>query len=68
METIKISPKYQVVIPRNVREAMDLKPGTRLQVVQFDDRIELIPLRSAKSLRGSLPGLDTRVSRDADRV
>lgn len=68
METIKISPKYQVVIPREVREAMNLKPGTRLQVVQFDQRIELIPLRSAKSLRGSLPGLDTRVPRDEDRV
>jgi len=68
MDTTRISPKYQVVIPRNVREAMDLKPGTRLQVVQFDDRIELIPLRSAKSLRGSLPGLDTRVPRDDDRV
>ncbi|TVQ32584.1 MAG: AbrB/MazE/SpoVT family DNA-binding domain-containing protein [Wenzhouxiangella sp.] len=68
METIKISPKYQVVIPRSVREAMDLKPGTRLQVVQFEDRIELIPLRSAESLRGSLPELDTRVRRDADRV
>ncbi len=47
---------------------MDLKPGTRLQVVQFGDRIELIPLRSASSLRGTLPGLDTRVPRDADRV
>jgi AbrB family looped-hinge helix DNA binding protein len=68
MDTIKISPKYQVVIPRNVREAMDLKPGTRLQVLQFDDRIELIPLRSAKCLRGSLAGLDTRVPRDDDRV
>lgn len=68
METIKISPKYQVVIPRNVRETMNLKPGTRLQVVQFEDRIELIPLRSAKSLRGSLPGLDTRVPREDDRV
>jgi len=68
MDTTRISPKYQVVIPRNVREAMDLKPGTRLQVVQFNDRIELIPLRSAKSLRGSLPGLETRVPRDDDRV
>ena len=68
METTKISPKYQVVIPQRVREAMELKPGTRLQVVQFEDRIELIPLRSAKSLRGSLPGLDARVMRDADRV
>jgi len=68
METTRVSPKYQVVIPRRVREAMNLKPGTRLQVVQFDERIELIPLRSAQSLRGSLPGLDTRVVRDEDRV
>jgi hypothetical protein len=68
VETIKISCKYQVVILRQVREAMDLKPSTRQQVLQFADRIELIPLRSAKSLRGSLPGLDTQVPRDADRV
>lgn len=68
METIKVSPKYQVVIPQKVRESMGLKPGMRLQVVQFEDRIELIPLRDAKSLRGSLAGLDTRVPRDADRV
>ena len=68
MDTTRISPKYQVVIPRNVCEAMDLKPGTRLQVVQFNDRIELIPLRSVKSLRGSLAGLDTRIPRDDDRV
>jgi len=54
METIKVSPKYQVVIP--------------LKVVQFEDRIELIPLRSARSLRGSLRGLDTDVPRNADRV
>jgi len=68
METVEISPEYKVIIPRKVREAMDLKPGTRLQVVQFGDRIELIPLRSASSLRGSLPGLDTCVPRDSDRV
>ena len=67
MDTTKISPKFQVVIPRRVREAMNLQPGTRLQVVPFGDRIELIPLRSAESLRGSLPGLDTRVGRDKDR-
>jgi len=68
MTTIRISPEYQVVIRRKVREAMNLKPGTRLQVLQFADRIELIPLRSASSLRGSLPGLNTRVRRDKGRV
>lgn len=68
METIKVSPKYQVVIPLKVRQSLNLKPGTRLQVMQFEDRIELIPLRTAKSLRGSLRGLDTHVPREADRV
>jgi AbrB family looped-hinge helix DNA binding protein len=68
MEIIKVSPKFQVVIPLKVRKSLDLKPGARLQVVQFEDRIELIPVRSARSLRGTLPGLDTNVPRDADRV
>jgi AbrB family looped-hinge helix DNA binding protein len=68
METIKVSPKYQVVIPLKVRQSLNLKPGTRLQVVQFEDRIELIPLRTARSLRGSLQGLDTEVPREGDRV
>lgn len=68
MEIIKVSPKFQVVIPLKVRTALDLKPGARLQVVQFEDRIELIPMRSARSLRGTLKGLDTSVPRNADRV
>jgi AbrB family looped-hinge helix DNA binding protein len=68
MQAVTVSPKFQVVIPQAVREAMGLMPGVKLQVVQFEDRIELIPLRSAKSLRGTLPGLDTTVPRDGDRV
>lgn len=68
METIKISPKYQVVIPQKLRQSLSLRPGMKLQVMQFEDRIELIPLRSARSLRGSLRGLDTDVPRDTDRV
>ena len=68
MQTITVSPKFQVVIPLAVRKALGLRPGVKLQVVQFEDRIELIPVRSAKSLRGALAGLDTRVPRDGDRV
>lgn len=68
MQLITVSPKYQVVIPLAVRKALGLVPGVKLQVMQFEDRIELIPLRSAKSLRGALPGLDTEVPRDGDRV
>lgn len=68
MPAVTVSPKFQVVIPRDVREAMDLAPGTKLQVVQYGDRIEMIPLRSSKSLRGSLRGIDTSVPRERDRV
>lgn len=68
MTAVTVSPKFQVVIPKDVRQAMDLLPGAKLQVVQFEDRIEMIPLRSSKSLRGSLRGIDTSVPRERDRV
>jgi AbrB family looped-hinge helix DNA binding protein len=68
MSAVTVSPKYQVVIPQAVREAMGLTPGTKLQVVQYENRIEMIPVRSSKSLRGSLRGIDTAVPRDRDRT
>lgn len=68
MDTITISPKFQVVIPKRIREAMALRPGQRLLAVQVGDRIELVPLPDAKSQRGSLRGIDTDVPREDDRV
>ena len=68
MQAVTVSPKFQVVIPQAVREAMDLRPGVKLQVVHYENRIELIPVRTSKSLRGSLKGMDTHVPREADRV
>lgn len=68
MQAVTVSPKFQVVIPLAVREAMGLLPGVKLQVVHYENRIELIPVRSSKSLRGSLKGLNTDVPREADRV
>lgn len=68
MHAVTVSPKYQVVIPQAVREAMGLTPGSKLQVLQYGDRIEMIPVRSAKSLRGTLRGIDTSVPRDRDRA
>ena len=68
MDTITISPKFQVVIPKRIREAMALRPGQRLLAVQVGDRIELLPLPDAKSQRGSLRGIDTDVPREDDRV
>ncbi len=68
MDVVTISPKYQVVIPRAVRERLELKPGQKLQALVYDDRVELIPLRPAAALRGFLKGIDTTVDRDADRA
>ena len=69
MDAVTVSPKYQVVIPRSVRERMRIRPGERLQVISFDDRIELIPVRPMRSMRGFLKGLDASFKRDEeDRV
>lgn len=68
MKTVTVSPKFQVVIPQAIREALKLRPGTRMQVLQYDNRIEFIPDKSLRQMRGFLKGLDTRVPRDRDRV
>jgi AbrB family looped-hinge helix DNA binding protein len=68
MNEVTVSSKFQVVIPREVRAAMDIQPGTRVQVLQYENRIELIPLREPKSLRGFIKGIATEVPRDEDRV
>ena len=68
MQTVKVSPKYQVVIPRTVRESLRVRPGQRMQVVEYKGRIELIPERDIRQMRGFLKGIDTRFNREADRV
>lgn len=68
MEVVTVSSKFQVVIPLRVRESLGVKPGERMQVVQYGDRIELIPQRPARALRGLLRGIDTDVPRDSDRT
>jgi len=69
MPTVTLSPKYQVVIPKEVRRKMKLQPGRKFQVFQFEGRIELVPVESAKELLGFAKGIDTNVDReDEDRV
>lgn len=68
MDVVTISPKYQVVIPRAVRERLQLEPGQQVQALVYGDRIELLPVRSARSLRGFLRGIDTAVERESDRL
>ena len=68
MAIVTVSPKFQVVIPRRIREALGLKPGQKVQALQYLDRVEFIPVRPIKTMRGFLRGIDTRVPRDGDRV
>jgi AbrB family looped-hinge helix DNA binding protein len=68
MDTVTVSPKYQVVIPRSVRESLDIKPGQKMDVFEYDGRIEFIPVRHPHELLGFVEGIDTTVERDLDRV
>ncbi len=67
MQQVKVSPKYQVVIPKTVRESLGIRPGQRLQVVPYGDRIELVPVREIDEMRGFLAGMDPRFEREPDR-
>jgi AbrB family looped-hinge helix DNA binding protein len=66
-ETVTISPKFQVVIPKLIREQLKLRPGQKVRAFVYQNRIELVPVRPLKKLRGFLKGMDTRVPRDPDR-
>jgi AbrB family looped-hinge helix DNA binding protein len=68
MQTVTVSPKFQVVIPKEIREAMRLRPGQRLKVIEYEGRIELIPDRDIAELRGFLKGINTDFEREDDRL
>ncbi|NOR90701.1 MAG: AbrB/MazE/SpoVT family DNA-binding domain-containing protein [Anaerolineales bacterium] len=67
MARATVSTKYQVVIPKKVREEMGIKPGQKVQVIPYMGRIELIPIRDIKEGRGFLDGIDTTIEREPDR-
>ena len=68
MRSVKISPKYQIVIPREIRESMNIRPGEEMQVFEFEGRIEVVPVRPIRQMRGRFKGIDTHVERDEDRT
>lgn len=68
MTAVTVSPKFQVVIPKEIRESMGIVSGQKVQVMTYQNRIELIPLKPMKELRGLLKGIDTGVERDSDRL
>lgn len=68
MQSVTVSPKYQIVIPKPIREALHIRPGQKMQVIEYAGRIELIPERDIKELRGFLKGINTECNREEDRV
>ena len=68
MTAVTVSPKYQVVIPKKVRESMGIVSGQKIQMLTYGNRIELIPIKPMKELRGFLQGIDTNVKRETDRL
>lgn len=68
MQTVTVSPKFQVVIPRKIRESLHLRPGQKMQVVEYEGRVELIPDRDISELRGFLRGINTNFAREKDRI
>jgi AbrB family looped-hinge helix DNA binding protein len=68
MQTVTLSPKYQVVIPKAVRNVLNLRPGQKMQVIEYNGRIEFILERDIAELRGFLKGINTEFEREEDRI
>jgi AbrB family looped-hinge helix DNA binding protein len=67
MDTVKVSPKYQVVIPKRVREGLGLRPGQEVAVIRYRGRIELLPMTPVRGMRGFLRGVKSSIEREPDR-
>ncbi len=68
MSIVTLSPKFQVVIPQRIRETLGLKAGQKIEALQYLDRVEFIPVKSPRAMRGFLKGINTSVIRDKDRM
>ncbi len=68
MRAVTVSPKFQVVIPKEVRDSMGIVSGQKIQMLTYRNRIELIPIKPMKKMKGFLKGIDTEVRRDKDRI
>ncbi len=68
MNTVTLSNEYQLIFPEEIRETFGMKAGTSFEVISYNNRIELIPIKSIKSLKGIFKGIDTNIMRDSDRI
>lgn len=63
METVKVSSKYQVVIPSKIRKSLNIQPGQKVRMIAFENRMEVVPVRNVAEMRGFAKGIDTSFTR-----
>ncbi len=68
METVTVSPKFQIVMPKRVWQNLGVEAGQKILVIQYDNRIELLPIRPMVVMRGFLKELNTDIDREPDRL
>lgn len=68
MPTVTVSPTYQIVIPKEIRQSMAIRPGHKIQMLTCGNRIELIPIKPMRKIKGFLKGIDTEAPRESDRA
>ncbi len=68
MAMVTVSPKYQIVIPKEIRDASRIVAGQKMLMIGFRDEIQLFPIQPIESLKGTLEGIDTQIAREANRL
>ncbi len=68
MKAVTVSPKFQIVIPKVIRDSVGIVSGQKIQMLTYRNRIELIPIKPMNEMKGFVPGIDTEVKRDKDRI
>jgi AbrB family looped-hinge helix DNA binding protein len=67
MDQVTVSPKYQVVIPQSIREKLGVKPGQKMRVIAYDNKVIFIPVRPIQESRGTLKGINTDIEREEEQ-
>ena len=69
MDTVTISSKYQMVIPREIRDKWKIKPGQKVRLIVYGNHLEVVPVRDIREARGFLKGMSSDIEREEeDRV
>ena len=66
MDTVTISSKYQIVIPREIREQFGLKPGQKIMFIPYGGTLRVVVVRPIKQARGMLKGMNTEGFREEE--